>query len=276
MRWYALPALPQRRIVCLTLDHSHQALSEIDSQQLPRHGPPTHLVLDPNAPPPASLIPGPDILHCSPPPLDIAPVPRYHHTSFANRSVPLVGSLLESFPQTKHWETPGEANAFVEERVQSALDPGSDEETDEVQDRYKAEQERLVEIAWRRKELIDCGSFAAPDPGRASSFSFTVVCSYRTQAQRPGTVRDFSVLKRLFSHLQVDLVELAQLEREAKKQDEAENRVDLGNFPFERSLTEDNVLRRALKIFEEKTGRTAYRVQQECVVSRSPYGVQCF
>ncbi|BGP40571.1 hypothetical protein JCM10449v2_004533 [Rhodotorula kratochvilovae] len=79
------------------------------------------------------------------------------------------------------------------------------------------------------------------------------------------TIRDFTVLKRLFAHLQVDFGELAKLENEANAQDDAENQHDFDHFAFERSLAEDHVVRRALGVFEERTGRTAYRVQQECV-----------
>lgn len=98
-------------------------------------------------------------------------------------------------------------------------------------------------------------------------FSFTPFIVTSLTRRRPaGTTRDFAVLKRLFSHLKVDLVELAQLEREAKAQDDLENRVELDHFAFERSFDEGHVLSRALKLFEERTGRSAFRVQQECVL----------
>ncbi|GAA5935812.1 hypothetical protein JCM3775_007336 [Rhodotorula graminis] len=217
---------------------------EIEAHPHPAYGPPRHLVLDPTAPSPAGLIPG---LAADVPPLAqpvaFAPIPRYHYTGFASRGVPLVGSLLESFPQTKHWEDPSAANAHVAERVLQAFDPGSDDEDERGQDPDKAERERAVESEWRTKNLVEYGSFDAPDPGR--------------------TTRDFAVLKRLLSHLKVDLVELAQLEREAKAQDDLENRVELDHFAFERSFDEGHVLRRALKLFEERTGRSAFQVQQE-------------
>ncbi|GAA5843541.1 hypothetical protein JCM9279_000787 [Rhodotorula babjevae] len=219
---------------------------EIEEQPQPTCGPPSHLVLDPAAPSPADLIPG--LAARVPPlpqPLAFAPIPRYHYTGFASRGVPLVGTLLEAFPQTKHWEDPSAANAHVEARVRDAFDPGSEEEDEEGArtDSDKAERERVVEAEWRTKNLVDYGSFNAPDPGRTS--------------------RDFAVLKRLFSHLKVDLVELAKLEREAKAHDDLENRVEFERFAFERSFDESHVLRRALKLFEERTGRSAFRVQQE-------------
>ncbi|GAA5896779.1 hypothetical protein JCM8208_007086 [Rhodotorula glutinis] len=217
---------------------------EIEAQPHPTYGPHQHLILDPSAPSPGDLIPG-FAADASPlaEPVLFAPVPRYHYTGFASRGVPLVGTLLESFPQTKHWEDPSAANAHVEARVLQAFDPGSDDEDEGGRDPDEVERERVVESEWRTKNLVEYGSFDAPDPGR--------------------TTRDFAVLKRLFSHLKVDLVELAQLEREAKAQDDLENRVELDHFAFERSFDEGHVLSRALKLFEERTGRSAFRVQQE-------------
>ncbi|BGP02454.1 hypothetical protein NBRC10513v2_006099 [Rhodotorula toruloides] len=237
------------------------ASAAIETQNPPAYGPPANLLLDPTAPSPSSLIPG--LADPSPPVKSLshsfAPVPRYFYTSFATHGVPLVGNLLETFPFLPTWEDAKTTNADVVAKVQNVLDPPSEveeemkehEKGDEKQrkderQQTKSEQQRREEEEQRRKlyeyrlaTMIDYGSFAAPDVGRTS--------------------RDFEVLRRLLHFLQIDLEELAELEAEAFRDGAADSQ----HFAFERSLSPDHVLLKALDVYQRQTGRTACTVQRD-------------
>ncbi|KAL7339505.1 Proteophosphoglycan ppg4 [Rhodotorula toruloides] len=73
------------------------------------------------------------------------------------------------------------------------------------------------------------------------------------------TSRDFEVLRRLLHFLQVDLEEVAELEAEAVRDGAA----DPHHFAFERSLSPDHVLIKALDVYQRRTGRTACTVQRD-------------
>ncbi|BGP32549.1 hypothetical protein JCM10296v2_004330 [Rhodotorula toruloides] len=236
------------------------ASSALEAQHPPPCGPPANLVLDPTAPSPSSLIPSlADPSPTEPLSPSFAPIARYFYTSFATHGVPLVGNLLETFPFLPTWEDAKTTNGDVVEKVQNVLDPPSEVEEElregekdkekqmkarrqewksEQQSREEEEQRtRLYE--YRLATMIDYGSFDAPDIGRTS--------------------RDFEVLRRLLHFLQIDLAELAELEAEAFRDGTA----DPQHFAFERSLTPDHVLLKALDVYQGRTGRTACTVQRD-------------
>ncbi|KAJ8294353.1 Histone-lysine N-methyltransferase EZ1 [Rhodotorula toruloides] len=237
------------------------ASAALEAQDPPAYGPPANLVLDPTAPSPSSLIPGladpsPRLQNSSP---SFAPVPRYFYTAFATHGVPLVGNLLETFPFLPSWEDSKTTNADVVEKVQNVLNPPSEveeemkerengsekqgnaerHETQSEHQRREEEEQRRKLYEYRIATMIDYGSFDAPDVGRTS--------------------RDFEVLRRLLHFLQVDLEEVAELEAEAVRDGAA----DPHHFAFERSLSPDHVLIKALDVYQRRTGRTACTVQRD-------------
>lgn len=145
-----------------------QCAIELEAQHPPVYGPPDNLALDPTVPQPSALQERP--MFADSEPHSFSPIPRYLHTDFAARAVPLAGNLLESFPATSNWEDSPSEIAKVEKQVHEVLYPGPvvplegpDERTDDEKKRDEEE-----EVQWRFNHLIDYGSFDAPDVGRAS------------------------------------------------------------------------------------------------------------
>ncbi|BGP25087.1 hypothetical protein JCM10295v2_004007 [Rhodotorula toruloides] len=245
------------------------AAAALEAQEPPVCGPPANLVLDPAAPSPSSIIPG--LAETSRPSgmaPSFAPIPRYSYTAFATHGVPLVGNLLETFPFLPTWEDAESTNEQVVAKVQDVLDPPSDIEEEEEEAEEGKEREKQSAIEQQRRKAERQKSKTAQqikneDEQRKKLYEFrlaTMIDYASFDARDVGrTSRDFEVLRRLLHFLRIDLDELAELETETFRDGAADPR----HFAFERSLTPDHVLLKALDVYQRRTGRTVCTVQRD-------------
>ncbi|GAA5999802.1 hypothetical protein JCM10207_005917 [Rhodosporidiobolus poonsookiae] len=196
---------------------------------------PVHLVLDGCAPNPSSLVPGFDDLNLedSPSPVpSFAPPPRYSHISFHPYGLPRDMGPLCSYPlYTDLWKNPRGTFIDVEKAARHALHL-DDEDLKEVDDGLQRDFSAEV--------LLGKAALHAPDVGRIT--------------------RDFFSLRALLSRLNFTTADLARLEAGAAALPDQEH--PYGRFCLEGLSDSNSTLLRALRVFEERTGVTAWELQQ--------------
>ncbi|GAA5908172.1 hypothetical protein JCM6882_005963 [Rhodosporidiobolus microsporus] len=234
--------------------------------------PPAPVQLDPapSAPPPSSLFHGldedfnPVSEATSPPSYRFAPTPRYTYISPHPRALPHDEGALKTYP-------------FIADATKDRLEPEDSEyDSDEVVDEDTYRMRTWEDAPWandklrRRAKLLlryDLSDEEAPviKEEEEEAMQKKYLEFEALHAPDPGRViRDFHALRALLASLGYTPSELKRLESAAveKGKDEGKHEDDIRTFALQKFGKEDDVLVRALRVFEERTEVPAWLAQQ--------------
>ncbi|GAA5820793.1 hypothetical protein JCM11251_003162 [Rhodosporidiobolus azoricus] len=208
---------------------------------------PVQLDPDPAAPPPSSLWSTPNSATPAPASYRFAPVPRYNYISPYPRALPLEDPSLQSFPFIAKASDPGELPIKTWEDSTSATAKALDKANWFLEYELGEDEDPAIvrlENEARRRRYLDLEALHAPDPG-------------------PVT-RNFRALRALLSSLGYTSPELSRLEAAAHAEAKREGLLDEveGTFALQVCGERDEVLTRALRVFEERTAVSPWLSQQ--------------